>query len=209
LCPLFNGSEIVAQALAGAEGLRELEDGERELEAALGDIIPATLFKVTDSLVNFVVHLDVALPASLDFNEIVVTSHAVDETSDEVRDGHGAEAKSLSRGNGNWANSDSDKVGSDHTSLVILTKCPVTLKGGNVSLDCLSVEGVVLGNIGDQSGFVGEDLSPLLKSNDVNLGGFAVSNVCWERFGELGKSSDSSNVVTVEKVSEGILNVGK
>ena len=207
LSPFLDCSNVIAHALAGAEGLRELKDGERELKASLGNVVPTTLCEICNGLVDFIVHLDVALPAGLNFNEVVVSGHAVDETSDEVGDSRSAKAESLSGRNLNGTNSDGHEVSCDHTSLVELTKSPVSLQGGDVSLDGFSVKSVVLGNVSDEFGLALEDLSPLFESYNVNFGSLAVSDVSWKRLSELSESGNSSNVVAVKEVFKGILDV--
>ena len=104
--------------------------------------------------------------------QVVVLSKPKEEAGGKLiwgTDWHTNDFRSVGfdRGDGNRANSQGQEVSSRDTSLVELTGSPFSLSGGDVGLDSLSVEGVVLSHIGDQSGFVGEDLSPLLKSNDV------------------------------------------
>jgi len=127
LSPFLDCGNVISHALAGAKGLRELKDGERELKGSLGDVVPAAFFKISDSLVNLIVHLDVALPAGFNFNEVVVSSHTVDETSDKVGDSRSAKAESFSGWNLNGTNSNRYKVSCNLTSLKELTKSPVSL----------------------------------------------------------------------------------
>ena len=173
----------------------------------MGDVVPTTFLEICDGFVDFIVHFDVALPAGLDFNEVVVSGHSVDETSDEVGDGHSAKAESLNGWNLNGTNSDSHEVSCDLTSFKEFTKSPVSLQGGDVSLDGFSVKSVVLGDVSDEFGLALEDLSPLFESYNVNFGSLAVSNVSWKRLSELSERSNSSNVVTIEEVFKSILNV--
>ena len=102
LAPSLDGSDIIIHTLAGVESLRELEEGERELKAALGDVVPAALLEVSDGLLNFAVHLLGSLPAGFDFGEVVVTGHAVDKASNEVRDSHSADANGSGNDDFEW-----------------------------------------------------------------------------------------------------------
>ena len=179
LSPFLDGSNVIAHALAGAEGLRELKDGERELKASLGNVVPTTLCEICNGLVDFIVHLDVALPAGLNFNEVVVSGHAVDETSDEVGDSRSAKAESLSGRNLNGTNSDGHEVSCDHTSLVELTGSPFSLSGGDVGLDSLSVEGVVLSHGSSELCGIGKDSSPGFNGLDIGAHALAGLQCNW------------------------------
>ena len=68
----------------------DLKCGECELEATLDVIIDATLLDVRDSEFNFLGHKISALVAFLDLIKVVVSSHSIDEPSNEVWDCHGS-----------------------------------------------------------------------------------------------------------------------
>jgi len=88
--PLFDGRQVVSHALAGAESLGNLQDGEAELEDTLEVAVHAALLEVGDAGLNLGGHELTALEAGLDLSKVVFGGHAVDETGEEVGSGHDA-----------------------------------------------------------------------------------------------------------------------
>ena len=84
LSPLFDSLDILVHVLAGAERLGNLESGKTELESSLGIVIPSSFLDVSDSGLDFFDHEVATLVASLNLGEVVVSGHAVHESSDEV-----------------------------------------------------------------------------------------------------------------------------
>ena len=97
--------------------------------------------------------------AGLHLGQVVLTNHAVDETSGKLRDANDEAVGLLSWGL-NRADSDGKEVSSGLASLEVLSSVPVGLDGLNVTLDLLSVEDHVLGHGGDQRAWVLEDGCP-------------------------------------------------
>ena len=99
--PVLDGSQVVTHALAGFEGWRDLGHGETELEASLDVIIKASLLDVCNSGFNLIDHRFSALVAFLDLIKIVVSSHSIDESSNEVWNCHGSNVNGVSEHFGN------------------------------------------------------------------------------------------------------------
>ena len=79
------------------------------------------------------------------------------------------------RGDGNRANSQGQEVSSRDTSLVELTGSPFSLSGGDVGLDSLSVEGVVLSHGSSELCGIGKDSSPGF--NGLDIGSHALAGL--------------------------------
>mmetsp|Transcript_31775 Transcript_31775/g.39518 ORF Transcript_31775/g.39518 Transcript_31775/m.39518 type:complete len:334 (+) Transcript_31775:153-1154(+) len=88
--PLFDGRQVVSHALAGAESLGNLQDGEAELEDTLEVTVHAALLEVGDAGLNLGGHELTALEAGLDLSKVVFGGHAVDKAGEEVGSGHDA-----------------------------------------------------------------------------------------------------------------------
>jgi hypothetical protein len=86
LSPLADSSEVVTNVLAGLEGLWDLEHNNSEFEDCLKVVIPATLVELVEGKLDFWVQSFATGVASLNFEEVVFASHAVQETAKEVRD---------------------------------------------------------------------------------------------------------------------------
>ena len=167
LSPSLNGCDVVTHVLAGAENLRDLQGHQAELKSGLSVIVPASILDVSNASLNLLHHEVTSVVAGLNLCQVVVTGHAVNESSDEIGCIHNAEI-----GNGcglNRSDSHGHQSGQVVTSLEEVACIPISLKSADVSLDLLLVESVVLGKSGRQLGWVSEDLSPSLDGCDVTI----------------------------------------
>jgi hypothetical protein len=209
LSPLLNGGDVVTHAFAGTQSVWELEDGEADLKDALSDVVPTTLLEVTDSGVNLAVHELGSLEAGLDFNEVVVSSHTVDETGGEVWESNDIEVLDLVGWGLNLPEEESEGISGVDTGLEVVASGPIELLLSNVGLDGLLVESEVLNSILDGSRWTGEDvLLPSLESGKVVLHFMAWSKISLDVCdGLFGKSDGLDHFTSLESL-EGILKIG-
>ena len=93
------------------------------------------------------------------------------------------------------ADSDGHESSQVFTSLEEQLGVPVSLQSGNVGLDFLLVEGVVLGKSGRQLGRVSEDLGPGLDGCDVLVHVFAGVEGLWDLQGHQAEIKSSLGVI--------------
>ena len=168
LSPSIDGSNVLVHVLAGVESLWDLQNGQTKLKSGLGVFVPATFLDIGNASLNLLCHEITALEAGLNLSQVVITGHAVDETSNEV--GCVFDSKvGNSRVGLDGSNSERHQSCKIITSLEELLRVPVRLHGCEVRLDLLLMEGVVLGECRRQLGWVGEDLGPGFDSCDVAI----------------------------------------
>ena len=86
--PFLDGGDVVTHGLAGGERLRDLEGNKSEVKSSLDIVVPATGLDVLNTSLDLTSHELTTLEASLNLSEVVVTGHTVNESSNEVWDGH-------------------------------------------------------------------------------------------------------------------------
>ena len=164
--PLLDGGEVVVHSSVHARShvglevedeLLELLDGGEDVEG----------LEVLERGIKVGPERGDARVAGLNLFEMVVTDHAVDETSSEVWEHHDVKSDNLLGGNLNGANGDGEQVSGGLASLVVFCTAPVNLDGVDVAHDLGFVEDHMLGNGRNQVSLVSEDGSPLLDSLEI------------------------------------------
>lgn len=145
--------------------------------------------------------------ARLHLGEVVISNHAVDETSGELRGGEEVHLVGVS-GLGDGTNSDKENVGSGLARLEVLLGSPVGLNSGDISGKLLPVEDHRLGNVLSDSLRVLEDGSPL--SESLNLRAHVLAST--EGGGDLtsdglGEASSLDHVLGLN-IFDKLLNLG-
>ena len=84
LAPSLDLGEVLRHVSAGVKLLRDLEADLNDLKGTLGDVIPATTFKLADCLLELVGHFFATTVASLDLLKLILTDHAFNEASKNV-----------------------------------------------------------------------------------------------------------------------------
>ena len=69
--------------------LRNLKADLNNFDGTLSNVVPATLLEITNSCEKLLLHLMASLIAGLNLFEIILSSHALDEASNNVVDHEG------------------------------------------------------------------------------------------------------------------------
>ena len=163
--PCLNSGEILIHTGAFSGGVLKVSLESGNVLVGLNDV---HVLKVGKQVLSVSLDLDTAGVASLDFFEIVVTGETVNESSDEVWDSQWVEAQHSSGVYWvDWTDSESQQIGGNDTSLPPFLSGPVCLVSGDVSLNSLSVESVVLSDGGSQLLWVKEDLTPFTNGGKI------------------------------------------
>src|SRR5450830_372154 len=82
--PLFDGFDIFIHTLAFSKNDWDLKNNDADFENALKDWVPASFFEGCDRKFNLRHKIVIAVIASLDLHELVISGHAIHEPSDEI-----------------------------------------------------------------------------------------------------------------------------
>ena len=104
-------------------------------------------------------------------------------------------SKELNLGAFDRADSDGHESSKIVTSLEVQLGVPVSLQGGNVGLNLLLVESVVLGKSGRHLSRVSEDLSPGLNGSDVTVHVLAGAKRLWNLQGRQAELKSSLGII--------------
>lgn len=211
--PLFNSLEISGHSFASFKLSRDCKSGVLEGQNTTSVVDLSTLLEERDSLNNLFFDGRSLSPATFNGREVVVSNEFVDESSYKLGDGAGAEGdflrSKLSIEVGLVHGSDENSEGISHvdSSCEVVFSRPVSFLSGDVFVDCLSVDHVVLGNELHEVLGVLESLSPLRDSNSVFVSAFACGELSWEVMEDFIGFFSSLDNVTVNNVFEGLFSI--
>jgi len=92
LSPLLNRGDVVTDVMAWLKIELEVEEELLKVFESGNDL---EVFQFTDEALSVLNKLVTALHAGLEFSQVVIANHAVEETGGEIRDGQDIEAKFL------------------------------------------------------------------------------------------------------------------
>ena len=92
--PLFDSFDIFSHSLAFSKNDGDLKSNDADFEDTLKNRVPASLFEGCDSEFNLRHKIVIAVVASLNLLELVISGHTVHEPSDEIGSQHPLALKS-------------------------------------------------------------------------------------------------------------------
>ena len=161
--PLLNGSDIVTHVSARGNVHLEVVDESLKVLESLNEV---KVLDVLESIGDIVEERLGASVAGLHLREVVLTNHAVDETSSDLRGSEKVNLVGVGR-DGDRAETNVEDISGGLAGLEVLLSVPVGLDGGNIVSDLLVVEDHGLGNLLGSALGVLEDGGPLAESLEL------------------------------------------
>ena len=82
--PRLNGSDVIMHAFTSLDSVREHPDDLSEVFYTFNKV---QMLEIAQGLLNFLEHWSCSIEATLDLSEVVMSGEAINESSDEIRNG--------------------------------------------------------------------------------------------------------------------------